>query len=77
MDAIGAVGIARIFAYGGSKNRIIYDPSISAIEFKTLAEVKHKGNHTINHFYEKLLKLKDLINTESAKEIAEIRHKFM
>ena len=55
----------------------MYDPSISPIEFKTLDEVKHRENHTINHFYEKLLKLKDIMNTESDKEIAESKHKFM
>lgn len=77
LDAIGAIGIARTFAYGGSKGRQIYDPSINPIEFTSLEQVKNKENHTINHFYEKLLKLKDLMNTESAKEIAEERHRFM
>lgn len=77
LDAIGAIGIARAFTYGGFKNRVIYDPSINPIEFKTLKDVKHKDNHTINHFYEKLLKLKDLMNTNTAKEIAVKRHKFM
>ena len=77
LDAIGAIGIARTFAYGGNKNRVIYDPNIKPINFTTLAEVKNENNHTINHFYEKLLKLKDLMNTKSAKEIAEKRHKYM
>ena len=77
LDAIGAIGIARTFAYGGSKNRSIYDPSIKPMDFKSLNEVKNTENHTINHFYEKLLKLKDLMNTDTAKEIAEKRHKFM
>lgn len=77
LDAIGAVGIARTFAYGGNKNRVIYDPNIPPINFETLDEVKTKNNHTINHFYEKLLKLKDLMNTPSAKKIAERRHKYM
>ena len=77
LDAIGAIGIARTFAYGGSKNRPIYDPSIKPMDFKSLNEVKNAENHTINHFYEKLLKLKDLMNTDTAKEIAEKRHKFM
>ena len=77
LDAIGAIGIARAFAYGGSKNRPIYDPNIAPINFTSLEEVKNAENHTINHFYEKLLKLKDLMNTDSAKIIAEKRHKFM
>lgn len=77
LDAIGAIGIARTFAYGGSKHRPIYDPSIPPIDFNSLEEVKNAENHTINHFYEKLLKLKDLMNTNSAKLIAEQRHKFM
>ena len=77
LDAIGAIGIARTFAYGGNKNRLIYDPSIKPIDFKSLNEVKNKDNHTINHFYEKLLKLKDLINTDTARQIAEERHRFM
>ena len=77
LDAIGAIGIARTFAYGGNRNRVIYDPSISPIEFETLYEVKHKENHTINHFYEKLLKLKNLMNTSTGRKIAEDRHRFM
>lgn len=77
LDAIGAIGIARTFAYGGNKNRVIYDPNIKPINFTSLEEVKSENNHTINHFYEKLLKLKDLMNTKSAKEIAEKRHKYM
>lgn len=77
LDAIGAIGIARTFAYGGSKNRPIYDPAIKPMDFTSLEEVKNAENHTINHFYEKLLKLKDLMNTETAKKIAEKRHKFM
>ena len=77
LDAIGAIGIARTFAYGGNKGRQIYDPSINPMKFTSLEQVKNEENHTINHFYEKLLKLKDLMNTKTAKEIAEKRHKFM
>ena len=77
LDAIGAIGIARTFAYGGSKNRVIYDPNIKPINFNSLDEVKSSDNHTINHFYEKLLKLKDRMNIKLAKEIAIARHKYM
>ncbi len=77
LDAIGAIGIARPCAYGGTKNRVLYDPNIKPINFTSLEEVKSENNHTVNHFYEKLLKLKDLMNTKSAKEIAEKRHKYM
>ncbi|MDO5521073.1 MAG: HD domain-containing protein [bacterium] len=77
LDALGAIGVARAFAYGGSKNRVLYDPAIKPMEFQTLEDVKNPENHTINHFYEKLLKLKDLMNTDTAKRIAEKRHKFM
>lgn len=77
LDAIGAIGIARTFAYGGSKNRMMYDESINPMTFSSLEEVKNTTNHTINHFYEKLLKLKDLMNTETAKIVAEERHIFM
>ena len=77
LDAMGAIGIARAFTYGGSKNRLMYDPQIKPKNFQSLDEVKNLDNHTINHFYEKLLKLKDLINTDTAKQIAEERHRFM
>lgn len=66
LDAIGAIGIARCFAYGGSKNRILYSP-----------DEKEKENSSIQHFYDKLFKLKNLMNTESAKLIAAKRHSFM
>lgn len=77
LDAMGAIGIARAFTYGGSKNRLMYDPDIKPMDFQNLDEVKNLNNHTINHFYEKLLKLRDLINTDTAKQIAEERHRFM
>ena len=77
LDAMGAIGIARAFTYGGNKNRLMYDPDIKPIDFQSLDEVKNLNNHTINHFYEKLLKLKNLINTDTAKQIAKERHRFM
>jgi len=72
----GAMGIARTFAYGGKRERLIYDPNASqTIDEK---EYKESGSKTsIGHFYDKLLKIKDLINTETAKEIAIERHKFL
>jgi len=77
LDAIGAIGIARTFAYGGFKKREIYNPEIPAIKYKTLDEYKKNVNPTLNHFYEKLLLLKDLMNTKEAKKIAEQRHEYM
>ena len=79
LDAIGAIGIARVFTYGGKINREIYNPE-SNINANILPEEYQNLNrksHTIGHFYEKLLKLKELINTETGKKMADRRHKFM
>ena len=77
LDAIGAIGIARTFNYGGFKNRAIYNPAIPPNLNMTKEEYKRSTAPTINHFYEKLLLLKDLMNTESGKRIAEQRHQYM
>ena len=77
LDAIGAIGIARTFNYGGFKNRPIYNPAISPNAKMTKEEYKKNEAPTINHFYEKLLLLKDKMNTETGKQIAQQRHRYM
>ncbi len=77
LDAIGAVGIARTFAFGGHKNREIYNPDIKPEFHQSFEEYKKNCSPTINHFYEKLLLLRNLMNTETAKKMAEGRHRYM
>ncbi|OSY87078.1 phosphohydrolase [Tenacibaculum holothuriorum] len=77
LDAIGAIGIARCFNYGGFKNRELYNPEIKPNLNMTKDEYKKSTSPTINHFYEKLLLLKDKMNTKTGKRIAEERHEFM
>ena len=77
LDALGAVGIARTFNYGGHKGRSIYNPDISPNLNLSKEEYKNSDAPTLNHFYEKLLLLKDLMNTLTGKKMAEERHAFM
>lgn len=77
LDAIGAIGIARAFAYGGNKNRLIFDPDVSPVMHRNFEAYKNGNASTINHFYEKLLLLKERMNTTTARRIAEERHRFM
>lgn len=77
LDAMGAIGIARTFNYGGFKNRKLYDPEIVPNLKMTPSEYKASDAPTINHFYEKLLLLKDRMNTETGRQIAAERHRFM
>lgn len=77
LDAIGAVGIARCFNYGGFKNRAIYNPNIMPNLNMTKEQYKKSTAPTINHFYEKLLLLKDRMNTKTGRQLAQKRHEFM
>ena len=77
LDAIGAIGIARAFACGGAKGQLIYDADVKFTEHRTAEAYLKSCGTTINHFYEKLLLLKDRMNTAAGRAIAEERHRFM
>jgi len=77
LDSLGAIGIARTFAYGGHAGRSLYDPAVKPTMHQSFEAYKSSQGHTINHFYEKLLLLKERINTTAARNIAQERHAFM
>jgi uncharacterized protein len=77
LDALGAIGIARAFAYGGSRGRLLYDPGSAPVLHATADEYRSHHGSTLHHFSEKLLLLKDRMNTESARRIARERHQFI
>jgi uncharacterized protein len=77
LDAMGAIGIGRAFAYGGSKGREMYNPDLKPEKHNSVEQYKKSQSSSINHFYEKLLLLKELMNTDTAKKIAEKRHVVM
>ncbi|GAA4356941.1 HD domain-containing protein [Hymenobacter saemangeumensis] len=77
LDAIGAIGIARAFAYGGHKGRPLHDPAVPPVSHESFASYQKSTAPTLNHFYEKLLHLKDRLHTPAARRVAEGRHRFM
>jgi len=77
LDAIGAIGVARAFAYGGHKNRELHNPEIEPTPHDTFETYKKNTGPTVNHFYEKLFLLKDRMNTKAGRRIAEARHEYM
>jgi uncharacterized protein len=77
LDALGAIGIARAFAYGGSKGRLLYDPQENPQNHQSFEHYKRSTSSTLSHFHEKLLLLKDRMHTESARTLAEQRHQYM
>ncbi|MCA8830263.1 HD domain-containing protein [Hymenobacter pini] len=77
LDAIGAIGVARAFAYGGHKGRPLHDPAVPPVTHATFESYKQNTAPTVNHFYEKLLHLRERLNTEAARRVAEQRHAFM
>lgn len=77
LDSLGAIGVARSFAYGGHKGRLMYDPNVPPELHQSFEQYKSSQGHTLNHFHEKILLLKDRLNTETARKLAASRHEFV
>lgn len=77
LDAMGAIGVARVFTFGGARGRLIYDPAVEPVRYASLDEYRNNKAPSVNHFYEKLLLLESLMQTDAGRSVARGRHEFM